>query len=162
MRFHLIDRIEEIKYDEYIIAVKCVSLADDVFNEHFPGYPVFPGSLILEGLAQLGGCFFELIMKNRNELVRRSILSIVNKMKFRKAVEPGDRLIYRADVISFCEDYGIVSVKAENTGILCAEGELTFSFIDIPDKSLNDSRLELYKICMKNTLVINAGKTQTN
>ena len=153
MRFHLIDRIEEIKYDEFIIAVKCVSLSDDVFNEHFPGYPVFPGSLILEGLAQLGGCFFELIMKNRNEPARCSILSIVNRMKFRKAVEPGDRLLYRAEIAAYRDNYGVVNVTAENAGVLSAEGELTFSFIEIPDKRIYESRLDLYKICMKNTVI---------
>ena len=96
MRFHLIDRIDEIKYGEYITAVKCVSLADDVFNEHFPGYPVFPGTLIIEGLAQLGGSFFELMMDKERLPVKSCVLSIVNKMKFRKPVQPGDKLYFRA------------------------------------------------------------------
>ena len=51
MRFHLIDRIDEIHQGRYVVAVKCISLADDVFDEHFPGYPIFPGSLILEGVS---------------------------------------------------------------------------------------------------------------
>jgi 3-hydroxyacyl-[acyl-carrier-protein] dehydratase len=154
MRFHLLDRIEEISYGKYITAVKCITLADDVFNEHFPGYPVFPGSLILEGLAQLGGSFFELMMKHQNLPIKRSILSIVNKLKFRRPAGPGDRLLYRADMVTMREEYGVVEVKAEIDDEICAEGELTFTFVDIPDETLHASRLELYKICMKNTKVI--------
>lgn len=151
MRFHLIDRIEEIAYNEHITAVKCVSLSDDVFDEHFPGRPVFPGSLIVEGLAQLGGAFFELIMKREGRPVRECVLSIVNRMKFRRPVYPGDRIAMRADVVSYRDDYGVVSVSGAVDGEVCAEGELTFTFLDIADEALQRSRLELYRICMKNT-----------
>ena len=151
MRFHLLDRIEEIHYNEYITAVKCVSLSDDVFDEHFPGHPVYPGSLIIESLAQLGGSFFELIMKHEGKPALRSVLSIVNRMKFRRPVFPGDKMLLRADMVSFRDDYGVVRVQSEVDGELCAEGELTFTFMDIRDDSLHHSRLELYKICMKNT-----------
>jgi 3-hydroxyacyl-[acyl-carrier-protein] dehydratase len=151
MRFHLIDRIEEISYGRYITAVKCITLADDVFNEHFPGHPVFPGTLIIEGLAQLGGSFFELMMEKEGLPVKRCVLSIVNKMKFRRPAWPGDKLFLRADIVSKREDFGVVKVSAEIDGEIYAEGELTFTFIDIPDEQLQRSRLELYKICMKNT-----------
>lgn len=154
MRFHLIDRIETISYGKYITAVKCITLADDVFNEHFPGYPVFPGSLILEGLAQLGGSFFELMMKNNNLPVKRSILSIINKFKFRKPAVPGDKLLYRADLVTMREEYGVVKVQAEIDGEICADGELTFTFLDIADENLHESRMTLYKICTKNTKMI--------
>ena len=55
MRFHLIDRIEEVHYNSSITAIKCVSLSDDVFDEHFPGHPVYPGSLVIESLAHTAG-----------------------------------------------------------------------------------------------------------
>jgi 3-hydroxymyristoyl/3-hydroxydecanoyl-(acyl carrier protein) dehydratase len=151
MRFHLIDRIEEVRYNEYITAVKCVSLSDDVFDEHFPGQPVYPGSLIIEALAQLGGSFFELIMKHEGKDQRQSLLSIVNRMKFRRPVFPGDRMQLRAEMVSLREEFGVVAVRSEVDGEVCAEGELTFTFMAIHDESLHDSRLELYKICMKNT-----------
>jgi 3-hydroxyacyl-[acyl-carrier-protein] dehydratase len=151
MRFHLLDRIEEVRYNDYITAVKCVSLSDDVFDEHFPGHPVYPGSLIIEGLAQLGGSFFELIMKREGKPALRSVLSIVNRMKFRRPVFPGDRMLLRADMVSFRDEFGVVRVQSEVDGEVCAEGELTFTFMDIQDESLHGSRLDLYKICMKNT-----------
>ncbi len=152
MRFHLLDRIEEVAYNEHITAVKCVSLSDDVFDEHFPGRPVFPGSLVIEGLAQLGGAFFELIMKREGKPVRQCVLSIVNRMKFRRPVYPGDRIAMRADIVSYRDDYGVVSVRGEVDGEVCAEGELTFTFLGLLDETLYRSRLELLRICMKNAV----------
>lgn len=149
MRFHLIDRIDEVKYGHHITAVKCVTLADDVFNEHFPGHPVFPGTLILEGMAQLAGSFFEMTDQKKGRTVKRSILSIVNQIKFRKAVYPGDRLFLRADILTHREEYGVAKVRAEIDGEICAEGELTFSFVSIQDTSLDASRREMRNICMR-------------
>jgi 3-hydroxymyristoyl/3-hydroxydecanoyl-(acyl carrier protein) dehydratase len=154
MRFHLLDRIDEVSYNEYITAVKCVSLSDDVFDEHFPGHPVYPGSLVIEALAQLGGSFFELILKHEGKPPRQSILSIVNRMKFRRPVFPGDRMLLRAEMVSFRDEFGVVRVRSEVDGELCAEGELTFTFMDIRDESLHHSRLELYRICMSKTRVL--------
>lgn len=154
MRFHLVDRIDEICYGSYIIGVKCITLADDVFNEHFPGYPIYPGSLIQEGLAQLAGSFFEIMMNRLDLPVKHSVLSIVNKMKFRKPVGPGDKLTYRADIIVMRENYGVAAVKAELDGEPVADGELTFSFIQIADDKLYNSRQEIYRICTRNTRII--------
>ncbi|MFP4469031.1 MAG: 3-hydroxyacyl-ACP dehydratase FabZ family protein, partial [Bacteroidales bacterium] len=92
MRFYLIDRINEVCPEQYIEAVKCVSMSEDVFNEHFPGFPVFPGSLILEGMAQMGGLFFEYCLSRRGLKEKRAALTIVNRMKYREMVRPGDRL----------------------------------------------------------------------
>ncbi len=155
MRFHLVDRITEICYDKYIIGVKCVTLADDVFNEHFPGYPIFPGSLVLEGLAQLSGSFFEIMMKEKKMNMKRSVLTIVNHLKFRRAVYPGDRMILKAEIKSFRPDeFGVTKVLATVDDEICAEGELLFNFFDIPNIALQSSREELYEICMKNVKIV--------
>ncbi|MFC2131010.1 3-hydroxyacyl-ACP dehydratase FabZ family protein [Bacteroidota bacterium] len=156
MRFHLVDRVEEVCYDKYIIGVKCITLADDVFNEHFPGYPIFPGSLIQEGLAQLAGSFFEIIMHKRGLPVKRSVLTIVNKMKFRKPAEPGDKLIYKAEVKTLNDEYGVAAVTAILDGEICANGEMIFNFFDIPNEILQQSREQIYEICMRNAKVINS------
>ncbi len=154
MRYHLVDRIDEICYGRYITGCKCITLADDVFNEHFPGYPIFPGSLIQEGLAQLAGSFFEIMIHKQELPVRHSVLSIVNKMKFRKMAQPGDKLLYRADITVMREDYGIAKVAASLDGEVLAEGEMTFSFIVLADETLYKSRRAIYDICMRNTKVI--------
>jgi 3-hydroxyacyl-[acyl-carrier-protein] dehydratase len=158
MRFHLIDRIDTFCSGEYITAVKCVSLADDVFNEHFPGYPIFPGSLIIEALAQLGGSLFELTMQREQKTGLCAILSIVNQFKLRRPVRPGDRMLLRADLVSRREDYGVVKVVAEVDGELCATGELTFSFVPTPHEKITASRQELYTICTKHMLEVQFAK----
>jgi 3-hydroxyacyl-[acyl-carrier-protein] dehydratase len=151
----MIDRIDEIHHGHYVVAVKCISLADDVFNEHFPGYPIFPGSLILEGLAQLSGSFFELTMRERGLPVKCTVLSIVREFKIRKPAQPGDRLIYRAEIRSMQDEFGVASVKATLDGEPCAEGELMFTFIDLPNDKIRQSREELYKIVTRETRFIN-------
>ncbi len=55
MRYILLDRITVLDPPEMASGIKCVSLADDMFVDHFPGHPIMPGALILESLAQLGG-----------------------------------------------------------------------------------------------------------
>ena len=55
MRYYLVDRILEMEPGVRAVGVKCITLSDDLLNEHFPGNPVFPGVLLLEGLAQTAG-----------------------------------------------------------------------------------------------------------
>lgn len=106
MRFYLIDRIEEICYGDYAMGVKSISLADNIFNKHFPG------SLIMEGAAQLSGPFLELARKHEGLPFRRSVLAIVNRFKFRKPAYPGDRLLYWLKLKAMREDYAVMAVKA--------------------------------------------------
>jgi 3-hydroxyacyl-[acyl-carrier-protein] dehydratase len=155
MRFHLIDRIEQIAYGKYIEAVKCVTLADDVFNEHFPGFPVYPGSLILEGLAQLGGAYFEMMMKQKGLPVKRAVLVLVQQLKFKRPAMPGDKLRYRAEMISMQEGFGAVKVRARlESGEICSEGELLFSFLDVQNEALNKSRDDIYDIYTRTMQVV--------
>lgn len=154
MRFHMVDRIDEICYGNYIVGVKCITMTEDLFNEHFPGYPIYPGSLIQEGLAQLAGSFFEIMMDKLKLPVKHSVLTIVRKMKFRKPAVPGDKLIYRAEIKTMRDDYGVAAVKAELDGETAADGELTFSFIQIPGVKVFESRKEIYRICTRGTRFI--------
>ena len=154
MRYYLLDRIDEIRYGDRIAAVKCVSLSDDIFNEHFPGHPIYPGSLILEACAQTAGALFELTMINSGKEVLRCVLSIVNRLKFRSPVYPGDKIILRATCLSIRDDSGVASVSAEVDGTVCAEGELTFTFHRITNKILEENRKTLYDHCMRSTRII--------
>jgi 3-hydroxyacyl-[acyl-carrier-protein] dehydratase len=149
MRFFLIDRIEEICYGKYITGIKSISLSDDTFNEHFPGYPVFPGTLIIEAVAQLSGSLFELTLEHSNKPIKRSVLSIVNHFKFKKPVYPGDRLILRVDIKKLEEDYGVVKTSIEVEGDVYCHGELTFMFVEIDNPELHKARNKLYKIWMR-------------
>jgi 3-hydroxyacyl-[acyl-carrier-protein] dehydratase len=154
VRFHLVDRIDRICYGKFAEGVKCVSLADDVFNEHFPGYPVFPGTLVIESMAQLGGSFFEIMMKHLGLEQKQSVLTMVNRIKFKRPVEPGDKMHIRVDIKSMQDDFGVVAAQVHVEEQLCAQGELTFSFIRIDDENLHASRKSLYAFCTKNTRIV--------
>lgn len=149
MRYYLADRIEEIEYGKSITGVKAVSLADDTFNEHFPGFPVFPGSLILEGAAQLAGSLFELTIARRQLPQKRCVLSIVNRFKFRQPAYPGDRLVFDITVKTMQEGHGVVDAAVKIEDKLCAEGTLTFIFLEIQNETLHRARMELYELWMR-------------
>ena len=151
MRFHLIDRIDEVCKWKHISGVKCITLADDVFNEHFPGYPIFPGSLIMEGLAQLAGSFFEMALKDRGQPEKRAIFTIVREFKIKHPAGPGDRLLYHAGIVSMQDGYGVAAVKATLDGRLCAKGELMFTFVTMENPVITASRQALYNIVTRNT-----------
>lgn len=156
MRFYLIDRITEIAPKKYVEGLKLVSMSEDVFDEHFPGYPIFPGSLILEGLAQMSGFFFEYCLREEGITDRRAVLTMVNRMKYRRMVIPGDVLHYRADVKTFDPDvYATVSVEVTCEGKRYAEGELFFSFLpDIMDEEMKKVTDRLMALAFRNTRII--------
>lgn len=155
MRFYLVDKVTRLCLGKYVEGVKCVSLTDDIFNEHFPGCPILPGSLILEGMAQMSGAFFEWCRKEQGCADRRAALTMVNRLKFRDMVVPGDKLLYRADVKCFYPDeYGAVTVKAiKEDGRVCAEGELIFTFLDIIDDRMKEISEALVKFASSGAVI---------
>src|SRR3954466_15633109 len=92
MRYILLDRITQLQPPEIAKCIKCVSLADDIFVDHFPGLPVMPGALILEALAQLGGVLVERTIQDRGRPDLHALLPTVNRARFKQIVRPGDRL----------------------------------------------------------------------
>lgn len=91
--FLLLDRIYDINGDETCVGVKNVTINEPFFQGHFPQYPVMPGVLIIEGLAQTAGalCVHSLGEDYKTELV---YFMGIDKAKFRKPVLPGDQLHY--------------------------------------------------------------------
>jgi acyl-CoA thioesterase FadM len=79
------------------------------------------------------------------------VLSIVREFKIRKPAHPGDRLVYRSEILSMQEDFGVAAVSATIDGEPCAEGELMFTFIDLPNEKIRESREELYGIVTRQT-----------
>lgn len=153
MRFYLVDRVDKIAAGQYIEGVKCISMSEDVFEHHFPENPIFPGSLIIEGLAQLSGFLLEYTLLEQGERHTRPAISMVNRMKFRKMVIPGDRLTYRGEIKVFHpNEYAAVKVTAEQEGQLYAEGELLFIFIDILDEEMAELSKKFMAKVLENTL----------
>jgi len=108
--FLLVDGVIEESEDR-IVAFKNISISDPVFQGHFPEYPIYPGVLIIEGLAQTAGI---LLLKDLEGI---PLFLGIDEARFKKEVRPGDKLIYEVRKIG--EKLGTVQVegvaKVENT-----------------------------------------------
>lgn len=153
MRYLLIDRIDELKKFEYAIGTKCISLADDCFEHHFPGQPIYPGALLIESLAQLGGALLEISLRDELDYQPRCVLSSV-KAKFRDFVRPGDTLSLRADVLSRHDEDAKLHVEAHRGDQRVAQGELIYVMLKIDDQELERSRRQFLDIVTRGTRVL--------
>jgi beta-hydroxyacyl-ACP dehydratase FabZ len=121
--FLLIDRILEMDLGKRIVAVKNVTINEPHFVGHFPGYPVMPGVLILESMAQAGGVLVKKTLSVPDD--KLMFFMGIDKAKFRKPVFPGDQLRIELEVLSLHSRYAKVRGKASVEGTLVAEAELT-------------------------------------
>lgn len=119
----LVDRVLELKEDE-IVALKNVTINEPFFNGHFPSYPVMPGVLIMEALAQTAGVLELSKKENKGKLV---FYAGMDKVKFKKQVLPGDQLIMTARFVKRRGTIAVVEAKAEVDGTVAASGILTFA-----------------------------------
>jgi 3-hydroxyacyl-[acyl-carrier-protein] dehydratase len=130
--FLLVDRITEMTEGESITGYKNVSISEPVFEGHFPGHPIYPGVMILEGMAQAGGI---LALKSaglsEDELKQKVIYFMsIDKAKFRNPVRPGDRLEYRISIIKLRKNLIVLDGKAYVDDILVSEAELKAMIVD--------------------------------
>jgi len=130
--FLLVDRVNSLAESENIIAFKNVSISEPVFEGHFPGHPIYPGVMILEGLAQAGGLLAFQSMGLTKEEVKNKVVYFmsIDKAKFRKPVRPGDRLEYRVSVIKRKGSIWMLNGKAYVDDVLVAEAELKAMVVD--------------------------------
>jgi 3-hydroxyacyl-[acyl-carrier-protein] dehydratase len=146
VRYFLLDRIDEWKAGEYAKGVKCVALSEDQFEHHFVGFPVLPGSLQIEAMAQLGGALLELTLRETLDYQPRCILSMVQQAKFREMAKPGDRIELTAQVLSLHEHDAQVKVEATVDGKRLSEATLIFVFARIDDERLEASRRDILEL----------------
>lgn len=93
--FLMIDRVEEITPGERCVAVKCVSVNEPQFQGHFPGQPIFPGVLLVEAFAQVAGIIY--MSAHDADAGKAVYLLGMDKVRFRKPVVPGDRVILKVE-----------------------------------------------------------------
>jgi len=149
----MVDRIDELKKFEYAVGTKCISISDDVFVDHFPGHPIYPGALLIESMAQLGGALLELSLRGTLDYLPRCILTTVNA-KFRHAAKPGDQLTLRAEVLSHHEDSAKVSVETTCGDTRVCQAEILYVYVRLDDPHLEASRSEYLDILTRSTTFV--------
>jgi 3-hydroxyacyl-[acyl-carrier-protein] dehydratase len=121
--FLLIDRIVEFEPAKRLVAIKNVTINEPFFQGHFPGYPIMPGVLVVEAMAQAGGIIMMAELPDRHE--KLVVFTGIEKAKFRKPVTPGDQLRLEIDVLAFRSRAGRILGRALVDGKLACEATLT-------------------------------------
>lgn len=120
--FLMVDKVLELEKGNRAKVLKNVTINEPYFQGHYPDYPVMPGVMILEAMAQAGG----LAVGTKGEEALVPLLAAVNKAKFRKEVLPGDQLVIDVQVLRASSKIVKVAAKAQVNGETAAESELTF------------------------------------
>ncbi len=131
--FLLVDRVVEMEEGKSIKAYKNVSISEPVFEGHFPGHPIYPGVMIIEGMAQAGGILaFQSSSKEEQEAAKEKVVYFmsIDKAKFRQPVRPGDRLEYHLSVLKHRGNIWVLKGEAYVEGRLMAEAELKAMIVD--------------------------------
>lgn len=130
----LVDRVVEIKPNESIEAYKNVTINEEVFLGHFPKQPIYPGVMIIEGMAQAGGLLAFMSMFGEDYSVAENKIvyfMTIDKVKFRTPVVPGDRLVYKVSVIKNKGAVWQMEAKAYVDEKLVSEAELKAMIADV-------------------------------
>ncbi len=130
--FLLVDRVTEVTNGESLIGYKNITIGEQVFQGHFPGHPIYPGVMILEGLAQAGGILAFKSMDMTKEQAAQKVVYFmsIDNAKFRAPVRPGDRLEYRVTVIKNKGAIWILDGKAYVDDKIVAQAELKAMVVD--------------------------------
>lgn len=129
--FLLVDRITRHEHGRIIEGYKNVTINEPFFQGHFPGFPLMPGVLIVEALAQLGCYLVKSMPEGEGKLI---VFSGIDGVRFRRQVIPGDRLDLYAEMTKIRGPLGKAKIRASVAGDLAVEGEILFSLL--PDPSL--------------------------
>ena len=132
MRWHLVDRIDELIPGERARGVRRWDPTLPFFEDHFPTFPVVPGVLTMESLAQLAGKLIGMSVRLSRGDWPFPILSMMDKVKFRKFVLPGQAVTLEARIKSLRDESAHVDVVARVEGRAVAQAEQFFVFNAVP------------------------------
>ena len=131
--FQLIDRIADLNVGERSITVEAeVPHQNTIFEGHFPGFPIMPGVLLIESMAQASGWLLLGVLK----FERMPILAAVKEAKVRGSVFPGDLMTLEASVAHEGSGYAMTEAKIRVGGKLRANSTLTFTLIPFPNSDM--------------------------
>ena len=122
--FLLVDQVVEKESGERVVGLKNVTVNEPFFEGHFPDYPVMPGVLILEALAQTGAIAVLEMEKNKGKI---GFLDGVDKCRFKREVKPGDQLRLEVEIIRMKGPIGKGKGIATVNGETACEAEITFA-----------------------------------
>ena len=128
----LVDRVLELEPRKRIVAIKNITANEDVFLGHFPGNPVYPGVLMIEGMAQAGGI---LLLYEKSEEERRNKLTYftaIDRARFRRPVVPGDALRYEVEIVRLRSWTAKLTARAMVGDTKVAEARLSTTMVDRP------------------------------
>lgn len=126
--FLMVDRITSLIPMTSVTGLKNVSINEPFFQGHFPDRPVMPGVLILEGLAQAGGC---MAFYSVPEMVGTRLVYFagIDRARFRKPVFPGDQITYKLELIKYKRLMMVMKAEAYVDDRLVTEAQLMASFV---------------------------------
>ena len=125
--FLLIDKIVEFESQKRLVAIKNVTINEPFFQGHFPGYPIMPGVLVVEAMAQAGGIIMMAELPDRDK--KLVVFTGIERAKFRRPVVPGDQLRIEVDVLSFRTRAGRIEGHAYVDGKLACQATLTCAVV---------------------------------
>ena len=126
MRWIWIDKFTEFESGVRAVALKSVTLAEEHLHDHFPGYPMVPASLLLEGMAQTGG----ILVGEARGFREKVILAKISRAIFHDDVLPGCMIAFHAHVESLGDEAASIRGEIQREGAVVAEIELMYSHID--------------------------------
>jgi 3-hydroxyacyl-[acyl-carrier-protein] dehydratase len=126
MRWIWLDRFLDFQSRKSARAVKNLSLAEDLFADHFPGYPVMPGALMLEGLAQTGG----ILVGEANDFREKVVLAKVPHARFHRDVLAGEQIVYEVEMLHLRPEGAAIRGRVLVGGQVAVEAEIFFAHLD--------------------------------
>ena len=133
MRWFWIDTLVDFVSGERASGVKNVSLAEDYLHDHFPGYPVMPPTLMIEGMAQTAG----ILVGEARGFAENVILAKIRRAEFDAYAHPGDQIRYDATVDVLDDRAGVTSGTIRINGKTAGRVDLIFSHIGQADKPID-------------------------
>ena len=125
--FLLIDRVLEFEPTKRLVAIKNVTVNEPFFQGHFPGYPIMPGVLVVEAMAQAGALIMLAEIADREK--KLAVFTGIEKAKFRRPITPGDQIRLEVTVLAFRSRAGRIEGKAFVDGKLACEATLTCAVV---------------------------------
>jgi len=128
--FLLVDRVIELSPPHRAVGLKQVTVNEPFFQGHFPGYPVMPGVLIVEAMAQVGGIA---VLSAEEYQGKLALFAGIDNVRFKRQVKPGDTLRIEVELHQIRHGIGLGSGSVTVDGELACRGDIMFALVDKPE-----------------------------